>query len=90
MTDPNLIHSDLSRQIILESHTFEIEIYRLEHTDWSLEVIDEDGSSTVWDDLFETDQAALKEALKTNKDEGIGAFRDSATVIPFQKPQPET
>ena len=42
-----------------------IDIYRLETTDWSLEVVDEAGTSTVWDDLFPTDQAALDEALKT-------------------------
>ena len=86
MTDPNLILSGLSRQVTLEGHAFRIEIYRLEHTDWSLEIVDEDGTSTVWEDLFETDQAALDEALKTIDDEGLAAFRDGGTIIPFPKP----
>ena len=30
-----------------------------------------DSNSTVWDDLFATDQAALDEALRTIRDEGI-------------------
>ena len=46
-------------------------LYRLETTDWSLEVVDETGTSIVWDDLFPTDQAALDEALKTIREEGI-------------------
>jgi len=37
-------------------------------------VVDEAGTSTVWDDLFPTDQAALDEALKTFREEGMGTF----------------
>src|SRR5271165_3404556 len=51
-----------------------IEIYRLETSDWSLEVIDETGASTVWSSLFPTDQAALDEVLKTIREEGIRTF----------------
>jgi hypothetical protein len=51
-----------------------IDIYRLETTDWSLEVVDETGASTVWDELFPTDQAALDEAMKTIREEGIRTF----------------
>jgi hypothetical protein len=58
-----------------------IDIYRLETTDWSLEVVDETGTSTVWDDLFPTDQAALDEALKTIREEGIGTFLSGKTDI---------
>ena len=56
-------------------------IYRLETTDWSLEVVDETGASTVWDDLFPTDQAALDEALKTIREEGIRTFLRGKTDI---------
>jgi len=58
-----------------------IDLYRLETTDWSLEVIDETGASTVWDDLFPTDQAALDEALKTISEEGIRTFLSGKTNI---------
>ena len=50
-----------------------------------MEVVDEDGTSTVWDDLFDTDQAALDEVLKTIKEEGLSAFRDSGNVVSFPK-----
>ena len=86
MPDPNLVDSGLSQRTIIEGHEFKIEIYRLEHEpQWSLEVVDEDGTSTVWDDLFGTDQAALDEVLKTIKEEGLSAFRDGGNVISFPK-----
>jgi len=74
VSDPKLIQSALSRTIREEGTEVRIDIYRLETTDWSLEVVDETGTSTVWDDLFPTDQAALDEALKTIREEGIGTF----------------
>lgn len=40
---------------------------------WLLEVIDEFGTSTVWDAPFPTDQAALVEALETIETEGIAS-----------------
>ena len=50
-----------------------MEIYRAENEDWILEVVDEQGNSTVWDDLFPTDQAALDEAMRTIDEQGIDA-----------------
>ena len=86
MADPKLIQSGLSQRVTVEGHEFSIEIYSLEHEDaWALEVVDEKGTSTVWDELFDTDQAALDEVLKTIEEEGLSAFRDSANVIPFPK-----
>jgi hypothetical protein len=38
---------------------------------WLLEVLDEFGNSTAWDDSFFSDQAALDEALETICKEGI-------------------
>jgi uncharacterized protein len=51
-----------------------IQIYRCSNTQWSLEVVDERGTSTVWDDLFETDKQALEEAFMAIETEGIGCF----------------
>ena len=69
--DYELVVSPLSRPITDKGHTVQIEIYRGENTDWTLEVVDASNNSTVWDDLFPTDQAALEEALRTVRDEGI-------------------
>ena len=86
MPDPNLVISGLSQRTSVDGHELRIEIVRLEHeTNWSLEIVDEDGNSTVWDDLFDTDQAALDEAFKVIQEEGISAFRDSGNVVQFPK-----
>ena len=53
-------------------------IYRLEHTKWTLEVVDADGTSTVWDDEFETDDAAYAEFQKTIA-EGMLEFQPAAS-----------
>jgi uncharacterized protein len=79
MSDPRLIQSALSRIVQEDGTEVRIDIYRLETTDWSLEVVDETGASTVWDDLFPTDQAALDEALKTIREEGIKTFLSGKT-----------
>ena len=81
MSDPKLIQSALSRTIREDGTEVRIDIYRLETTDWSLEVVDETGTSTVWDDRFSTDQAALDEALKTIREEGIKTFLPGAASI---------
>jgi hypothetical protein len=71
---------------MVEGHEFQIEIYRLEvDPTWTLEVVDEDGTSTVWDDTFDSDQAAMDELMRTIKKEGLSAFRDSGNVIKFPK-----
>jgi hypothetical protein len=84
MSHPNLIISGLSHERTLDGIVFRIEICKLEDVPgWSLEVVDEDGTSNVWDDLFDTDSAALEEAIKTFEEEGLTAFRDAGNVVPF-------
>lgn len=86
MPDPNIITSGLSERITVEGHLLSIEIYKLEgELNWSLEVVDEDGTSTVWEELFKTDQFAKNEVLKTINEEGLSGFRDSGNVISFPK-----
>jgi len=83
MREPNLINSGLSRRITVEGKEFRIEIYRLENTGWTLEAVDEEGASIVWDGEFATDQAALNEIMNAIKAEGIAAFREEPNIIPF-------
>jgi len=73
MTDePKLELSPLSQEISSGGRTVSVEIYRLEgDASWALEVVDEYNNSTVWDDTFETDSAALTEAKKTILADGV-------------------
>ena len=55
-SEPNLIISSASRHIVEEDTPFKVDIYKLEGGDgWSLELVTADGTSIVWDDLFEDD-----------------------------------
>ena len=70
--EPELEISPLSQKISSGGHTVSVEIYRLEgEATWALEVVDEHNNSTVWDDTFETELAALTEAKKTILAEGV-------------------
>lgn len=86
MPDPNLVISGLSRQVQARGETLKIDIYRLEGASaWALEVVDQQGTSTVWDDQFDSDQAALEEVLRVIEEEGPAAFHDHGNVVPFPK-----
>ncbi|MFO3798131.1 MAG: hypothetical protein ACK8QZ_12815 [Anaerolineales bacterium] len=69
-----LVMSPLCRSVTSEGQTIRFDIYRGPESDWSLEAVDEFNNSTVWDDLFATDQAALDEALRTIREEGIASL----------------
>lgn len=54
--EPNLIISSASKHIVEDDVSFKVDICKLEGGDgWSLEVVTADGTSIVWDDLFEDD-----------------------------------
>jgi len=68
--------SPLSRKMRQDDIEIEVLIYRIEGSDegWSLEVVDEENASTVWEELFQTDQAAYDEVMRTIESEGIATF----------------
>ena len=76
-------NSRLSQKVSRDGMTIEILIYRdKDDSGWMLEVVDQEGTSTVWDDLFPTEEEALAEALNTIETEGIGRFlRDPSTRL---------
>ena len=63
--------SPLSRMVEQNGHRVSVEIYPGEDDGWILEVVDAENNSTVWDDLFDSEQEALDEALDTIREEGI-------------------
>ena len=80
MSDPEIVMSPLCREITGDGTKIQIDIYRVEgEPGWALEVIDEENASTVWDEPFDTDQAALDAAMKVIETDGIRSFleRDS-------------
>ncbi len=70
--DPKIIVSPLSRRYSSDGTTVSVEIYRLEGSQgWSLELVDADSNSTVWEDTFPTDQAAFDVFLLGVKTVGL-------------------
>lgn len=66
--------SPLSQALTDEGKTVRVDIYRGDAGGWILEVVDESGISTVWEDEFDTDVAALDEVKATIRDEGIDSL----------------
>jgi hypothetical protein len=75
MTDEiEVILSPLCQEISSDGMSVQVEIYENGEGGWILETIDEFNNSTVWDDIFETDNAALAEAKKVISEEGIDSL----------------
>jgi hypothetical protein len=77
--DPQIESSPLCTSVTRDGVTVRVEIYRLAGSGegWSLEVVDQDGTSTVWKDLFANDQDAYAEVSQTLETEGIRSFAGS-------------
>ena len=63
--------SPLCQELNDDGKTVDVQIYRGGGSDWILEVVDEYGNSTVWDDQFASDAEALNELKATIEAEGI-------------------
>ena len=73
----DLIDSPLSQILQEDNEQIEVLIYRLPDSDWTLEVVNQNGTSTVWDETFPSDQEALSVALDGIKAAGgIKAFSE--------------
>ena len=82
---PNLVRSGLSGIVSKDNATVEVIIVRLEsESKWSLEVLNNAGTSIVWDDLFDSDDEAYAEFQRTVEEEGMRAFLDNQNVIPLR------
>jgi len=66
--------SPLSQALSSGGKTVQVDIYRAGDEGWILEVIDEENTSTVWDDPFPTDQAAFTHVKETILAEGIDSL----------------
>ena len=74
--DPEIEESPLSGIVTREGISVRVDIYRLVKGEkgWTLEVVDNEGTSTVWDDRFATAIEAYAEFYRTLEVEGIWSF----------------
>jgi hypothetical protein len=68
--------SPLCRTITKDGWALEIVIYEDGEGQWLLEVVNDADVSTCWTEPFETDQAALDEALKAMEENSIEYFHE--------------
>ena len=74
---PGIIRSPLSQTGTPDGITVQVEIYRIDGTDgWTLELIDEEGGSTVWQDSFATDAEAFAEFMDGVRQLGLARLID--------------
>ena len=74
MSEPELVMSPLCQSMTHDGHTIQVEIYKSTSSRWILEVVDELGNSTVWEDQFASDGEALNELHRTIQEEGIASM----------------
>ncbi len=70
----DLIVSLLDQMYTKDGKSVKIEIYRMPDTPWNVQVVDDFGNSTVWDDEFETDKDALHFVLAELVRDGIDEY----------------
>ncbi len=72
--EDDFVESPLGREVEKDGYVLNVQIYSSGKDDWILEVVNEEGTSIVWDGTFDTDRLAWAEFEKCLKEEGIEAF----------------
>ena len=81
--DPKLVSSSYAGPVTRNNVTVRLEIYRLDGgLQWVFEVVNENGTSTVCDEMFDMDSAAYAAFQSTVKDEGMSASLDETSGVP--------
>lgn len=69
-----LIESPLSGPFYGDGIIVDVYIYKIKGEEWTLEVIDAEGDSTVWEDTFASDEEALAEFIEEFETHGLEAI----------------
>lgn len=89
----DIVHSPFAQAVTRNGKTVHVEIIEDGAGGWILEVVDEYGNSTVWDEPFPTDQAALDEVFNTiaedRIDSLIGSPSDREETLDIDQPLTE-
>ena len=73
--DVEVIFSNLCADVEIDGHLLTVEIYKTDvDPSWILEVVNEFGTSIVFDDPFIADGLAWQKFEKTMNEEGLAAF----------------
>ena len=74
--DPELEFSPLGGHVTRDGITVQVLIYRIAGSDdgWALEVEDDEGTSTTWDETFPTEAEALAEFNRIVEESGMLSF----------------
>jgi hypothetical protein len=77
--DPKIEFSTLGKPFEKDGLRVEVHIFRLKDREegWTLEVVDHEGASTVWDETFQSDSDAYAAFEETIANEGIQTFSES-------------
>ena len=77
--DREIEESPLGGSIECADCTVQVHIYRLAGTDdeWTLEVVDHEGTSTVWDETFASDHDAYEAFEQAVAEDGIRSFAEA-------------
>lgn len=82
--DPNIIYSGLGGVVTKQGVTVELSIHRPEdRLGWAMEVINQGGTSSFWNGLLYTDNAAFAGFRRTFDEEGM-KFSTKATLSPLR------
>ena len=85
--EPTLVKSDKSQSLLVDGYPFSIEIIRLEtEQTWTLEVVDHEGTSYVWEERFLSDSDARNEAIQALETAGAKTFMEGVNTIPLRQP----
>jgi len=82
--DPKIETSPLCGRVSRDGIAVRVEIYKLagRSDGWSLEVVDQEGGSTVCDETFSNDKDAYAEFQRTLEREGIRSFAEQPSSRP--------
>ena len=67
--EPPFVESPLSQHLTHNGVTVQVEIYGDQEGKWILEVVDQQNTSHVWEEHFDTDHQALAETIRALDEE---------------------
>ena len=75
MSEKKHIASPLSQSFLVDGHRLNVKVLKRDNQEhWSVEVVDNIGTLTAWNDMFDTDRGALDFVLEQFNTKGATGF----------------